>query len=143
MPFSSSRSQPGLSQTMVQAVSESFAALAGQAGGVRFAPQVTFLYGGPSFDTLDYFGSAFIGLVVFFLVFVVTIVAFLRERGQGTLERLMASPLRRGEIVLGYMLGFTVLALVQAVEVLAFCLLILHVQNHGSVFLIFGMEALM
>ena len=88
-------SQPGLSQTMVQAVSESFAALAGQAGGVRFAPQVTFLYGGPSFDTLDYFGAAFIGLVVFFLVFVVTIVAFLRERGQGTLERLMASPLRR------------------------------------------------
>ena len=136
-------SQPGLSQTMVQAVSESFAALAGQAGGVRFAPQVTFLYGGPSFDTLDYFGAAFIGLVVFFLVFVVTIVAFLRERGQGTLERLMASPLRRGEIVLGYMLGFTVLALVQAVEVLAFCLLILHVHNAGNVGLIFLLEALM
>ena len=135
-------SQPGLSQTMVQAVSESFAALAGQVG-VRFAPQVTFLYGGPSFDTLDYFGAAFIGFVVFFLVFVVTIVAFLRERGQGTLERLMASPLRRGEIVLGYMLGFTVLALVQAVEVLAFCLLILHVHNAGNVGLIFLLEALM
>src|SRR5256885_13820068 len=135
-------SQPGLSQTMVQAVSESFAALAGQVG-VRFAPQVTFLYGGPRFDTLDYLGAAFIGLVVFFLVFVVTIVAFLRERGQGTLERLMASPLRRGEIVLGYMLGFTVLALVQAVEVLAFCLLILHVHNAGNVGLIFLLEALM
>src|SRR6184192_2644816 len=132
-------SQPGLSQTMVQAVSEAFAALAGQAGGVRFAPQVTFVYGGPSFDTLDYFGAAFIGLVVFFLVFVITIVAFLRERGQGTLERLMASPLRRGEIVL----GFTVLALVQAVEVLAFCLLVLHVHNAGNVGLIFVLEALM
>src|SRR6184192_2756730 len=132
-------SQPGLSQTMVQAVSEAFAALAGQAGGVRFAPQVTFVYGGPSFDTLDYFGAAFIGLVVFFLVFVITIVAFLRERGQGTLERLMASPLRRGEIVL----GFTVLALVQAVEVLAFSLLVLHVHNAGNVGLIFVLEALM
>src|SRR5438132_1858134 len=136
-------SQPGLSQTMVQAVSESFAALAGQAGGVRFAPQVTFLYGGPSFDTLDYFGAAFVGLVVFFLVFVITIVSFLNERSQGTLERLMASPLRRGEIVVGYMLGFTVLALVQAVEVLVFALAILHIHNQGSVFLIFGMEALM
>src|SRR5256712_7581566 len=47
-------SQPGLSQTILQAVSESFAALAGQAGGGRFAPQVTFLYGGPTLDTLHY-----------------------------------------------------------------------------------------
>ena len=136
-------SQPGLSQSILQAVSESFAALAGQAGGVRFAPQVTFLYGGPNFDTLDYFGAAFIGLVVFFLVFVITAVAFLRERGQGTLERLMASPLRRAEIVLGYMLGFTVLALVQSAEVLAFSLLVLHVHNVGNVALIFVLEALM
>src|SRR5439155_22950903 len=67
-------SQPGLSQSILQAVSESFAALAGQAGGVRFTPRVTFLYGGPNFDTLDYFGAAFIGLVVFFLVFVITAV---------------------------------------------------------------------
>jgi ABC-2 type transport system permease protein len=136
-------SQPGLSQTIVQSVSQSFVALAGQAGGVQFAPRITFLYGGPGFDTLDYFGAAFIGLVVFFLVFVITAVAFLRERGQGTLERLMASPLRRAEIVLGYMLGFTVLALVQSAEVLAFSLLVLHVHNVGNVALIFLLEALM
>jgi ABC-2 type transport system permease protein len=55
----------------------------------------------------------------------------------------MASPLRRGEIVLGYMLGFTVLALVQAAEVLIFALAVLKIQNHGNVLLIFGMEALM
>jgi ABC-2 type transport system permease protein len=136
-------SQPGLSQSILGSVSQSFVALAGQAGGVKFALRTTFLYGGQSFDTLDYFGAAFIGLVVFFLVFVITAVAFLRERGQGTLERLMASPLRRSEIVLGYMLGFTVLALVQSAEVLAFSLLVLHVHNVGSVALIFLLEALM
>jgi ABC-2 type transport system permease protein len=135
-------SQPGLSQSIVQAVTQSFTALAGQAG-VRFAIDRSFLYGGENFDTLDYFGAAFIGLVVFFLVFVITIVAFLRERSQGTLERLMASPLRRPEIVLGYMLGFTLLALIQAIEVLAFCLLVLHVHNSGNVALIFTLEALM
>jgi ABC-2 type transport system permease protein len=136
-------SQPGLSQSIVQAVSQSFVALAGRVGGIQFVPRITFLYGGPSFDTLDYFGAAFIGLVVFFLVFVITAVAFLRERGQGTLERLMASPLRRAEIVLGYMLGFTVLALVQSAEVLAFSLVVLHVHNVGNVALIFLLEALM
>src|SRR3979411_3487713 len=55
----------------------------------------------------------------------------------------MASPLRRAEIVLGYMLGFTVLALVQSAEVLAFSLLVLHVHNVGNVALIFLLEALM
>ena len=78
---------------------------------------------------------SFVGLVVFFLVFVITIVSFLNERSQGTLERLMASPLRRGEIVVGYMLGFTVLALVQAAEVLVFALAILRIHNEGSVLL--------
>src|SRR5256714_3121996 len=136
-------SQPGLSQSILQSISQSFVALAGQAGGVQFTPRVVFLYGGPSFDTLDYFGAAFIGLVVFFLVFVITAVAFLRERAQGTLERLMASPLRRAGIVLGYMLGFTVLALVQSAAVLAVSLLVLHVHNQGNVALIFVLEALM
>lgn len=142
-------SQPDLSQTVLQAVTSAFtsvaaqAAAAGSAQAIRFAPLVSSLYGGPGFDTLDYFGAGFIGLVVFFLVFVITAVAFLRERGQGTLERLMASPLRRGDIVLGYMAGFTVLALIQAVEVLVFSLLVLHVHNQGNVGLLLLMEALM
>src|SRR3989442_4577005 len=89
-------SQPGLSQALLQAVSGSFAALAGQAGGVRFAPQVTFVYGGPNFDTLDYFGAAFIGLVGFFLVFVITPLALLPARGPGAPQRPMARPPRRG-----------------------------------------------
>jgi len=54
---------------------------------VRVQPDVTYLYGGQNLDTLDYFGAAAIGLVMFFLVFVVTIVSFLNERSQGTLER--------------------------------------------------------
>src|SRR5256714_9454237 len=136
-------SQPGLSGTVLQAVAQSHSELDGQSGGVHFSIRRSYLYGGENFDTLDYFGAAFIGLVVFFLVFVITIVAFLRERSQGTLERLMASPLRRPEIVLGYMLGFTVLALAQAIEVLAFCLLVLHVHNSGNVALIFLLEALL
>jgi ABC-2 type transport system permease protein len=137
-------SQPGEDSPVIQALQQAMISVASAApGGLRFQPQITYLYGGSALDTLDYFGAAFIGLVVFFLVFVVTIVSFLNERSQGTLERLMASPLRRAEIVLGYMLGFTVLALVQAAEVLVFSLVVLKVHNQGSVLLIFGMEALM
>jgi ABC-2 type transport system permease protein len=135
-------SQPGTSGPVLQALQQALASVAAT-GPVHFEPQVHYLYGGPGFDTLDYFGAAFIGLVVFFLVFVITIVAFLNERSQGTLERLMASPLRRGEIVVGYMLGFTVLAFIQSAEVLVFSLAVLKVHNQGNVLLIFAIEALM
>lgn len=138
-------SQPGEDAPVIQALQQSMIVLASQVTGrtVSFQPRMTYLYGGAQFDTLDYFGAGFIGLAVFFLVFVVTIVAFLNERSQGTLERLMASPLRRGEIVLGYMVGFTVLALIQAVEVLVFSLAVVQIRNQGNVLLIFGMETLM
>ncbi len=135
-------SQPGTTGPVLQALQQALTSVAAT-GPVHFEPQVHYLYGGPGFDTLDYFGAAFIGLVVFFLVFVITIVAFLNERSQGTLERLMASPLRRGEIVVGYMLGFTVLAFIQSAEVLVFSLAVLKVHNQGNVILIFAIEALM
>src|SRR3989442_522316 len=137
-------SQPGNQAPVLQALQDALASLvAASPSAVHFQPKVTYLYGGPGLDTLDYFGAAFIGLIVFFLVFVITIVSFLNERSQGTLERLMASPLRRGEIVIGYMIGFTVLALVQSAEVLLFALAVLKVYNQGNVILIFGLEALM
>jgi ABC-2 type transport system permease protein len=138
-------SQPGTTAPVLQALQQALISMAAQAPGqgLHVQSRVTYVYGGPGFDTLDYFGAAFIGLVVFFLVFVVTIVSFLNERSQGTLERLMASPLRRGEIVLGYMLGFAVLALIQSGEVLIFALAVLKVHNAGNVALIFGIEALM
>ena len=135
-------SQPGTAGTVARAVQSSLLGVAGPSAP-RFQLVVSYLHGGPGFDTLDYFGPAFIGLILFFLVFVITTVAFLRERSQGTLERLMASPLRRGEIVLGYMLAFSLLALVQGVEVLLFGLYALHIHNSGPVWLIFCVELVM
>ena len=112
----------------------------------RVEPEVRALYGGTGdeeLDSLDLLGGPFIGLLVFLLVYVVTSVSFLRERSLGTLERLMASPLRRTEIVVGYMLGFTIIALVQAAEVLGFSLLVLDLYNAGSVWLLFGLEVVL
>ncbi len=116
-------SQPGEDSPVIQALQQAMISLASQISGrsVNFQPQITYLYGGS----------------------MITIVSFLNERSQGTLERLMASPLRRGEIVLGYMLGFTVIAFVQAAEVLIFSLAVLKIHNEGNVLLIFGVEALM
>jgi ABC-2 type transport system permease protein len=141
--------QPALSQPVLLALEQSMTSASrslAAAEGVRvpvLEPSLDYLHGGPGLDTLDYFGGAFIGLVVFLLVFVVTIIAFLRERSQGTLERLMASPLRRADIVVGYIGGFMVVAAVQALEVVAFTLYALHVHNQGDVALIVLLTLLM
>jgi ABC-2 type transport system permease protein len=135
-------SQPSRNADVLQALNLGLAGALGGAGP-KISPQVSFLHGGSDLDTLDYFGAAFLGLVVFFLVFVITSVAFLRERSQGTLERLMASPLRRAEIVLGYMLGFGVMALLQSALVLVFAVYVLRVHNEGNVVLVFLLQALL
>ncbi len=133
--------QPAPSGAVLQAVNQAVAGAAAQGRG--HPPTVSYLHGGASLDTLDYFGAAFIGLIVFLLVFVVTSVSFLRERGQGTLERLMASPVRRGEIVLGYMFGFGLVALVQGLIVLLFSLYVLRIHNEGNVAIVFLLETLL
>jgi ABC-2 type transport system permease protein len=49
-------------------------------------------------------------------------VSFLRERTGGTLERLMATPVTRGEIVGGYALGFLLFATLQVAILLTWVL---------------------
>jgi ABC-2 type transport system permease protein len=140
--------EPGPASTVVAAIQHATAtAMASLLPGPapRLVPTVSYRYGGPSLDNLDYFGTAFIVFIVFFLVYVVTSVSFLRERTQGTLERLMASPLRRSELVLGYMIGFSILALAQSAVVMGWSLLVLHIHNAGSpalVFLVVAVTAL-
>ena len=131
--------QPSQSANVIAAVRQALGSLAPQS----LALTAVYLHGAPGLDILDYFGAGFIGVAVFFLVFVITSVSFLRERVQGTLERLMASPLRRTEIVLGYMLGFTVAALVQGIVILLFVLYVLRVYNAGNPLLVFLIEALL
>jgi ABC-2 type transport system permease protein len=109
----------------------------------RVAPHIVYLGVPGELDLLDQLGAAFVGLVAFFVVFVVTSVSFLRERSQGTLERMLATPTRRGEIALGYMLPFALLAIVQGAVVLAFTLKVLRVFNAGNVALIFLVQALL
>ena len=140
---------PAASAAVVSAVQQ--AILAGlreftASGGAtlpELEPRITYRHGGEDLDALDVLGGPFVAMTIFFLVYVVTSVSFLRERTLGTLERLMASPLRRTEIVVGYMLALTLVALVQAAEVLFFALWVLQIHNVGNVALIFGIEVLL
>ncbi len=102
-----------------------------------------YLYGGDEYDLLDYVAPVYIALIVFFFVFLLTTVSFLRERSQRTIERLFATPVNRWEIVTGYMLGFLVFALAQAALLLLFTVGVLRIHYAGSLLMVFLIEALL
>jgi ABC-2 type transport system permease protein len=67
----------------------------------------------PDADEVDVFSPIFLAFFGYFFVFLLTGISFLRERIGGTLERLVATPVTRAEIVLGYSLGFGIFATIQ------------------------------
>jgi len=105
------------------------------------APQ--YLHGGPQYTLIDSLAPAFIGVFSFFFVFLLTSVAFLRERSQGTIERVMVSPLSRVELVMGYVCGFTLFALIQSLIILLFVVFALQIHYSGNLALVFLVAALL
>jgi len=102
-----------------------------------------YLYGGPEYTSNDSLAPVFIGIFSFFFVFLLTSVASLRERAQGTIERVMISPLKRTELVIGYVFGFTLFALVQSLVILLFVVFALRVHYSGNLALVFLVSALL
>lgn len=137
----------GITARVTQAAIRALAgmAAAGAAGGGQLPVTVssTYLHAGPEFDTLDFVAPVFLALLVIFFVFLLTCVSFLRERAQATLERLLATPVRRAEIVLGYMGGLGVFALLQVTVILVFTIVVLKIHYLGSLGLLFLVVAML
>jgi ABC-2 type transport system permease protein len=92
------------------------------AGGAIPEVERATVYGSPEATMLDSLSPVVVGFFVYFFVFILTGISFLRERVGGTLERLLATPVSRAEIVLGYSLGFGFFATLQIALVMAFVL---------------------
>jgi ABC-2 type transport system permease protein len=92
--------------------------------------------GGDRPSTISYSAPALITVFAFLFTFMLTSVAFLRERSSGTLERLLASPISRSEILSGYLFGFLGFASIQALLVLAYATLVLDAKIEGALWLV-------
>ncbi len=141
-------SNPGQTGTVAAALSGAVSrgartlAPAGSAiGSLDF--ETSYVYGGEEFDFLDSFAPVFIAFFAFFLVFLLTGISFFRERAQGTMERLMATPIGRIEIVLGYMLGFGLFGLIQSSVVLLFTIFVIGIHYEGNLALAYLVVAVL
>ena len=82
-------------------------------------------------------GVPLLGLFPFVAMFIVTSITMLRERTSGTLERLLTTPLGRGDLLVGYGIAFALVAALQAtlVSLLSFGLLGLE-SGHRPVWVV-------
>ena len=87
-------------------------------------------------ETFDRVGLQLLGIFPFITMFLVTSVAMLRERTSGTLERLLTTPIGKGDLLVGYALAFGAAALVQATLASALALGVLGLDPDGSVALV-------
>lgn len=69
---------------------------------------------------------------IFFFVFLISGMSLLGERTSGTLDRLLATPVKRGDIVFGYMLGYGLLGFLQAVVITVAGIYLLKIEIVGS-----------
>lgn len=127
-------SDPTTAKALLAQISQA-AALQGQ--GPAEAPpnslETEYIYGGEDTEFFDVLGPILVGFFVFFFVFLISGIGLLKERITGTLERILATPIRRWEIVAAYLVGFGIFAVIQTIIVVFYSITVLDMVMAGSV----------
>ncbi|MDZ5784042.1 ABC transporter permease [Marinococcus luteus] len=93
----------------------------------------SYVYGSQNQSTFDSLGYVFLALFAFFLVFIISGIALVKERSGGTLERLLMTPIKRAEVILGYTIGYGVFAVVQAILMVLYSMFVLQLDSAGNI----------
>lgn len=127
-------SSPGRNRSVLEAVRQAMQSKQSTNPTLELKPE--FIHGSADLNIFDYYGSVLVGFFSFFFVFLIAGVSFLRERTTGTLQRLLATPLRRWEVVAGYLLGFGLFTIVQATLIAWYATSVLGIELEGSLCLV-------
>ncbi|WP_054859053.1 ABC transporter permease [Gracilibacillus sp. JCM 18860] len=117
--------------TVMQVVEEALQSMDNNQKGTE--PKVEFLYGSSDLGLFDRVGPVLIGFFVFFFVFILGGISFLRERTQGTLVKLLSTPIKRWQLVVGYVVGFGTFTILQSILIVLFSVYILDMHMVGYV----------
>lgn len=100
------------------------------------SPVENYLYGDGDTSYFDTITPMLIGFFVFFFVFLVSGISLLKERSSGTIYKLLATPIKRSEIVFGYLIGYGIFAFIQSVIIVLFAVYVLNIKVVGSIYLV-------
>lgn len=128
-------SDPTTARTLLARISQA-AALQGNAASPdqrQVEIDTAYVYGDEDTEFFDVLSPILVGFFVFFFVFLISGIGLLKERVSGTLERLLATPIRRWEIVMAYLVGFGLFAIIQTLIVVFYSINVLDMVMVGSV----------
>jgi len=103
--------------------------------------EVSYLHGSEDWSFFDFFGPIFIGIFIFIFVFITSGMSLITERTGGTMERLLATPIKSWQLVLGFCLGFGLVSIIQASIVLWACITLVGFPNEGSLLVVICVTA--
>jgi ABC-2 type transport system permease protein len=79
-----------------------------------------------------------LGVVLTMTLVIITALAITRERERGTMENLLSTPARPGEVMIGKILPYVVVGYIQVLLILLAAKLLFHVPMLGSLLLLLG-----
>lgn len=106
-----------------------------QRRGARMAARILF---NPSMDTSVFMVPGVMAFILCLITVILTAMSLAREKEAGTFESMVAAPLRKRDIVLGKILPFVLLGLLDAVLVIAAGVLLFSVPVRGPVVVMAG-----
>ena len=91
----------------------------------------------PDLKSRTYMVPGVMGVLLLVTTMIVTSMALVKEREEGTMEQIIVTPLRAGELIAGKLLPFVAIGLVEISLALPFMLLVFHMPLRGSVLLLY------
>ena len=92
-----------------------------------------YIYGDKNTTFFTKMTPILMGFFVFFFVFLISGMALLKERTSGTLDRLLATPVKRSDIVFGYMLAYSLVAALQTFVIVLSTIWLLNLEVLGNI----------
>ena len=109
------------------------------APGIEVRPRVWY---NPTMESANYMVPGLIGVILTMITMLLTAMAIVREREQGTIEQLIVTPIRSFELIVGKVIPYVFIAFWDLLEILVVGVLLFRVPIHGSVPLLLALSGL-
>jgi ABC-2 type transport system permease protein len=96
----------------------------------------------PAMQSAIFYLPGLVGLILQMLTVMLTAFAIVRERENGTIEQLNVTPLRRGELIVGKLIPYIIIAYAQVILVLTTAVLVFSMPIRGNLLLLLSLTSL-
>lgn len=96
----------------------------------------------PDLRSSNYMVPGVVALVLMLITMMLTSLGIVREKESGTLEQLMVTPIKSHQLILGKLIPFALIGMVDTTAVLALARFWFHVPMQGSIALLFALSGL-